>query len=220
MQVDINKLRSKISMKRDQYNKDLGTLQSYQDRKKELENIVNKLKQEEEEYQTKMTIIEDACKEARENAKMVLEQVSTSAIKMALGEHLSVKIDIGKKGNSPTADISVLSTYNESIVEVDPAEEDGGGSADIVALSSFWSIRELVADKDNKAPAFLDEPTKYVSKGNSENVSQYIKEMVDYTGKQTFFITHDDFVKHIGDASYTFALDSNGVSKIIDSTCH
>lgn len=220
MQEKIEQLKNKINLMKNKYNKDLGTLHSYEETRTELEGTLNNLNKEQEEYQTKILIIEEACKEARENAKVVLEDVCTSAIKMALGEHLSVKIDFGKKGNSSTADISVLSTYGDSIVEVDPAEEDGGGSADIVALSSFWSIGELVADKDNKAPVFLDEPTKYVSKGNSEKVSQYIKEMVEFSEKQTFFITHDDFVKHIGDVAYTFALDADGVTKVMDVTCN
>lgn len=202
----INELKEKLS--RDKVVK--NTLeQQLKDKNKEIENL------NEEKYNTllKKNLLLESSKEAKENAKRVLEEVNTNALKYIFSNDLSVKVDL--LGDKKGAEINILSAERKTgeLVETDPANDEGGGLADIVALCSFNSISQLVG-KNNKAPLFLDEPTKYVSKGNlSQNVAEYLRDISEFTGKQVFLVTHDEFLSNIGDKTYRVR-KIDGVSKV------
>lgn len=213
--IDLSVLESisaKIENMKNKYNSEKVILSTHEKQKEDILKKIDDISSKKDEVGMKMSILQEASTEARNNARDLLEDVSTNAVQMIMGDNLSVNIDLNTKGQSATAEVVIKVQNKNEVVETDPAEEEGGGLADIVALSTFLSIGQLVG-KDNLAPKFLDEPSKYVSKGNSEKVAEFLKEMVDYTERQTFLITHDEYLSNIGDVAYKFALDENGTTK-------
>lgn len=162
-------------------------------------------------YEKKKKLLQDASSKAREFSKEMFESVSTEALQTILGDNLSVEINFGENGGTQTADFLVKAIYGEKEVVVDPTEEDGGGVADIVALSSLIAMNSFVSD-DNGAPLVLDEPTKFVSKGNAKDVSLFLSEISKSMNKQIIMVTHDGVSKDFANKAYKIELDEEGNS--------
>lgn len=188
--------------------------------KKDLEEENKKIEEYHKEieiYEKKKKLLQDAASEARKFSKEMFECVSTEALQTILGDHLSVEVKLGETGGTQTADFLVKAKYGEDEVIVDPTDEDGGGVADIIALASLISMNSFVSD-ENGAPLVLDEPTKYVSKGNSEDVALFLSETSKNMNKQIIMVTHDGVSKDYADKAYKISLDDNGNSVSEDCT--
>lgn len=213
MSLDLNEIKSQLNNLRQIYNEDVGVLNKLELDKKTRESEIEEYRKQKESLEIKKLLLQDACVEARKNAKDVLEDVSTRGLQAILGEHLSLIINL-KENGTPEADFVVRSNYGNYVVENDPADGDGGGVADIVSFSNFISMNYL-AGKSNTAPLLLDEPSKYVSSEYSENVAKYLYEVSKYFNKQVFMITHDKLLANMGDKSYVFKLDGEGKSNVM-----
>lgn len=197
---------------KEKYHTDLGTLNLHKKQLAENETLSSNLKEKQEKHSTMKALLEKASQEARENGKEILSQTATSSLQMVMGDHLSVDIQLDSKSGVPVADVLVKAQYPNEVVETDPAQEDGGGRADIVSLSAFTSVNLLIGD-NNKAGFFWDEPGKYISKGNAENTARLIRELVNYTGRQTFLVSHEDvFMPLLSDRVFRMELDENGTT--------
>lgn len=177
------------------------------------EQDVEELTKKSKETGIMKQLLEKASEEARENGKQVLSETSSNAIQMVWDDNMEVDMNIQIKRGVPNADLFIRQTSDGHVLETDPAQEEGGGLADIVSASTFMSLGMLVGD-NNKAPYFLDEPTKYVSKGNSDNVAKFLKEIVDYSQKQTILITHDSVIAESGDKVFKVVKDVEGTSSV------
>lgn len=163
------------------------------------ESEARKLKEAGIEKVMMKTLLEKASEKAREDGKKVLSETSTNAIQMVMDDNYVVDMESSIKRGVPHTDLVVRQTTDAGLtIETDPAEDEGGGTADIVAISTFMALGMLAGD-ENQAPYFLDEPTKFVSPDNSEKVAKFLKEIVSYSGKQTFLVTHDPVVADAGD---------------------
>lgn len=162
----------------------------------------------------KKEILDQASTAAREQGKAVFENVVTNSLQMVFGPNTSAKIELGRKSNTPTAELLTCSIRDGKVIETDPCEEDGGGVADIVGTSAFMSTA-LLSERENVAPFFLDEPTKYVSAQHAEASAYFIKSLVEYTGRQTFLTTHEkEYLPFVADVTHLVALDEKGVSHV------
>lgn len=195
---EIKAMQEKMKMKyhADQANLELLEKQQFQ-KEKELFDI----NQESHDKKLMKELLEKASKEARKNGKEILSQTASSALQMVLGENHSVEVELGNLRGVPSAELSISKTYPHGILNIDPME-DGGGIRDLVSLSTFMATGMLVGE-ENQSPYFLDEPTKFVSKDRAEEVAEFLKELVAYTGKQTFLVTHDQkYLPAVGDTTY------------------
>lgn len=182
----------------------------------------NKLTLERNSFESEL--LHQACEKARENGRKLMENLCTQGVQMILNEPLAVKVEHDVKNGLPYDNLVLQSNYdNDEAIYTNPAEEEGGGLADIVSLSCFISLRTLMGES-NKAPLFLDEPSKYVSRGNAQNVSDFIRKMYDLNKIQTFVITHEnDYIPAIADKHFHLQLDDKGVTttlkSIVDIDC-
>lgn len=184
------------------YNQQVGIYKQLNETKREKLNELEKIKSEINTLQFKKEILKESSKEARKNASHVLEEMSTNALQSILNIDKRVEIILNEDGTTPTADILVFEKdENGNEIDVDVTEEDGGGIADIVSLAMFISMLALAGNK-NSAPLILDEPTKYVSKGYSENVSKFLYEISRYLNRQIFMVTHDETLANTSDVAY------------------
>ena len=178
----------------------------YQAKKNEVELLLKQKKEKEDEVKeidnnlvsvvTEKVLLENSSLKALNLSKDIKEEISTSSLQAVFGDDREAIIQLGTKSGQRTADLYILQEGDDT----DPAKEEGGGVADIVSLTSFISIGNLA--NENSTPLMLDEPNKFLSKGYSEKMALYLKEIRDYTGKQMFLVTHDEHLKTVGDMTF------------------
>lgn len=190
-----------------------GQKESLETRKGKVESTIQEVEIRQKHLFTMKTLLENATEEARESGKKVLAETSTHAVQMALDDEKEVDVNLSHKRGVANADLIIRQEVDGLILETDPTNDEGGGTADIVSLSTFISMG-MLAGEDNLAPYFLDEPTKYVSKGNSNNVADFLKEIVEYAERQTILVTHDEVVAEAGDKIFKVVRDETGTSKV------
>lgn len=181
------------------------------------EKVVEECKEEISKYEKKKAVLVEASDEARNHSISVFEGVATNALKEILGDNLSVIVEVGEINGNKTLQFLVKSEYSDHEVIVDPTEEDGGGVADVVALASLIAMNSFLSD-ENDAPIVLDEPTKFVSKGNAESVAKFLKSVSEDFGKQIIMVTHDGVSSNFADKAYKVSLNNEGTSQIVDIT--
>jgi hypothetical protein len=202
---------------KDRYKEEYGQQSLLKKQSEEKAQLAKKLHDETIQYRTEAEVVKKISSSAREEGMGVLEKVSTEAVQAVLGDNLAVKIEIGSRGATPTADLVLQAKYGDETVETDPASEEGGGIADMVSLSAFQAIR-LLSGKDNRAPFFLDEPSKYVSAEKAPEVAGFLKRMGEYSGVQTFVVTHEkEYLPAVADAVFQIAKE-NGISHVMNKT--
>lgn len=207
--MELYEIEELLDVMKNKYSQDMGIVTKLEEDKRCKEEELKDFLKEKEELELQRALLNDASVEARKNAKDILEMISTKALQFIIGDYMSLQIQLDEKGNSPVAEFVVQSQYDDYSVEADPAEEEGGGIADIVSFSSNIAMLELTSHQ-NVAPLFLDEPSKYISKGNSENVGKFLYEISREYNRQVIMVTHDDYLAKIADTSYHLQIDKNG----------
>lgn len=216
--MDYNEIIKKNKLLQDLYNEKIIKKKLIEESLQEENKNIEIYRKDMDIYDKKKILLLSASEEARNVSKDIFEDISTNGLQTILGENLSVIIEFGEKNDNPTAEFLIKSTYeNGEDVIVDPTSEDGGGAADIVALSSLLTINSLLSEQ-NSSVICIDEPTKFVSKGNSLDVAKFLKNITHDLNKQIIMVTHDNVSHEIADKSYYIELDSFGVSQIKDIT--
>ena len=215
--MDLDKIKEQLSIIKQGYNRELGIKTRLEGEKKANLDTLKRFEEENELYEKKKLLLKESSEEARKLSRDLFALLSSYGLKHILGPNLSVKINLGESGGSPVADFLVHSQYEDYEVEVDPTEEEGGGVADIVALASFFNLSNFHKNR-NTAPFFLDEPTKFVSKGHAKDVASFISSISKDIDKQVIMVTHDQVSKEVADKAYHFKLDDNGKSVVEDIT--
>ncbi|MFF2531499.1 hypothetical protein ACFVS2_21565 [Brevibacillus sp. NPDC058079] len=186
------------------YHKESAVLQQLQRNKAEKENAVKCLLEERDQVELKRILVTDAATEAREQSRDVLQDMGTRALQFILGDNISLEIELKEQARHWIANFFTKEEEAEDYqIETDPAEEDGGGAADVVAISTQTAMLQLTGDY-NVAPLFLDEPSKFVSKGHSEKVARFLSEISSHFERQTMMVTHDEYLSNVGDVAYLF----------------
>ena len=210
MQEKIDEIKDISEIMKKLFNQQQGVKNKLEKEKEDLVKGIEKYEKKKESIGIQIEVLKEASIEARKNSRDMLQEMSNNALKYIMGDHRSLSIDLGEKGSSPTAEFVVVTEYDDYIVETDPAEEEGGGIADIVSFSNQIAMLRL-AGKKNVAPIFFDEPTKFVSKGHSEQVASFLFDTSSHFNKQTIMVTHDEHLGKMGDRVYKFKIE-NGKS--------
>lgn len=195
------------------YQNEKGKLEEKKERLATLNKEVVELEKEVEKLSLEKQIVSKASDKARKAGKEMITQICSSALK-EINPNLSVNIEEYEKYGVSSLDVSLISKNDAGEeVETDPASEDAGGIADIVSMGTFIAFNSL--DVNNKAPVFLDEPTKFVSKENAESTAQFIKRVMDSGDKQFFILTHEqDYLPSQCDTHYYLDKDTMGKTMV------
>lgn len=212
---DISVLRNRLKENRNFYLSKLGELKNIE-KELSLKTIeTENLQKESEKLQLEKKLIDNACTEAREQGRQFLEELATLAATSVFKDDTKVKLVLDEKGNSPVLDVFVtqLDEYNQEQT-IDP-NLDGGGLNDVLSMCFLIAIGSTI--EDNFAPYILDEPSKYVSKGEfAANFADYMKDVASFTNKQIIMSTHDAELLDIGNTKYTVI--KNPTTKISEVT--
>lgn len=197
----------------------------YLSKKGELDNINKEidlktkdllnLEEEQNRLLIEKKLIEEACTEAREQGRQFLEEIATLAATSVFKDDTKVKLILDEKGNNPILDVKVTQVDEFGVEQVINPNFDGGGLNDILSLCFLISIGSTV--DNNFAPYILDEPSKYVSKGNfAINFADYMKDVASFTNKQVIMSTHDEAMLDIGSTRYSIV--KNPKTKVSEVT--
>lgn len=189
----------------------------------EKNKTIHQKTKENEEYDKKIKcnleeklLLREICNTARKTAIDSFESLATDGVKFIFGPHIAIKVETEKEGNTPSADFKIVTKYDDYEVVTDPTDEDGGGIADIVALTTFLCMNILSGD--NSAPMFLDEPTKFVSEGLASRVADFIKSITNDYDKQIIMVTHAKETRLAADKVLWVEINKDGVSHVADIT--
>lgn len=160
-------------------------------------------------------LLEKASLSAREKGKTVLEKSATNIVQMVFGNQYQIKIELDVKAGSPIANVLVEKKISNNF-ELINIENEGGGLRDIISLSFFIAVSQLVG-KENGALITLDEPTPAVSVGHAEATAEAISVLMEYANKQSLIITHErEFLPNLIDHVYYVEQSADGVSKTVE----
>lgn len=194
-----------------------GTINSKTAKISDKSKAIDVLSKEKNDNLLKKAILLEACKKIREMSSDIFAEICTSGVQTILGKDLSVKIVHGERNGIPTSEFKLCAKYNGYTTEVEPSdEESGGGVSDVVSLSNFLTMNILNSDQ-NSAIILLDEPTKFVSLGNAEQVGQFIKDISTQFNKQIVMVTHARDTAKYADKTIHVQLDTTGKSVVTTS---
>lgn len=200
--MELDEIESYVNMLKEIYNQQLGALNQLEADRDKREKEYLKLIKKREDIELEKELLCDVVQEARKSAKDTLQYLSTSALQFIMGNFISVEVELDDRG----AEFLVRSEYEGYSVETDPAGEEGGGVADIVSSIAQLGLLSIL-ESNNFAPAFLDEPSKYVSASHSEAYAKFLFDISASTERQTIMVTHDPLLAKMGNKSYHFQLE-------------
>lgn len=183
-----------------------------QERLQQLEIELEELSRKHTNLTMQKEIVSCASNQARSVGINLITELCSNALK-EINPNMSIKLTEGQKYGSSFVDLSLVSASdNGEDVITDPALEDAGGISDIISMSAFIAFNSL--NLNNKAPVFLDEPTKYVSKENAESSAKFVKKVAEINNKQFFVLTHEqDYLPNYSDTHWTLSKnDETGVT--------
>ncbi len=184
---------------------ELDNLKKVTDQKKK---DIATAEQESEKLLIGKKVIEDACKEAREQSRQLLESMATIAIDSVFKDDTAVSLQLNENSQGVSLDVKIISKDENGETQTSNPNFDGGGLNDILSTSFLVSIGTTVPD--NYAPLVLDEPSKFVSKGAlAENFAAYMKDLSMYYGKQLIVSTHDEALLTMGDTKHNLVKVGN-----------
>lgn len=208
-------LKTRLQSTKNFYLTKNGELENIKKEIKLKEDTLSDLNKENEKLNIEKKLIENACSEAREQGRQFLEEISTLAISSVFQDDTKVKLILDEKGNNPILDVKVSQLDENNEEQYINPNYDGGGLNDVLSLGFLISIASTI--DNNFAPYILDEPSKYVSKGNlATNFADYMKEVSQFTNKQIIMSTHDEAMLDIGQTRYK--ISKNPTTKISEVT--
>lgn len=212
---NLNTLKNKLKDTKNFYLSKKGELDNINKEINLKTNDLLNLEEEQNKLLIEKKLIEEACTEAREQGRQFLEEIATLAATSVFKDDTKVKLILDEKGNNPILDVKVTQVDEFGVEQVINPNFDGGGLNDILSLCFLISIGSTV--DNNFAPYILDEPSKYVSKGNfAINFSDYMKDVASFTNKQVIMSTHDEAMLDIGSTRYSIV--KNPKTKVSEVT--
>ena len=195
-------------------------VQEKQNRKKELKDSIAEKKDDIILNNKCVALLTEASKKSRDNVKQHFEKIITDALQFVTGstdyEFVIQEYENRKKSSY---EFYVKSTVNGVECMQKPEDANGGGFVDIISVAMKYAYLQLFNDPKIMSGTLLyDEPGKMISAEMSLKFAEYVKFLGTNYAKQTIMITHNDRISEVADKTYTVIKNSNGVSRVNDSS--
>lgn len=192
---------NELNKRKEAYTVRVGELNALSTQKTELEQRAFKEKVLLQDLEVIRMLLQRTADSARDKARILLENTTTTALQYVFGSNFSAKIEIRTLNGKSSADVYVVTDMgNGEVVTVKPEDSCGGGVVDIVSIALRISIAKL---KNVNGPIILDEPGKHVSAEYSVKLAEFLKYISTTLGKQIIMVTHNEDLKSTADISYT-----------------
>ena len=192
--------RSLVQVKEELNNKK-AKLKVLEDRKKELELLVEEENKKREVKRNACILISSVTKRALEEVSHRFENTVTPILEHVLGNGYALKIKWSQSSNKmPSAEFLVKSPFKSGdSIYVNPRFR-GGGVRDVVGFSLRFAFLSMA---NNKGFIVLDESFSQLDRGKRWDLSQILKYIQKKLGNQIIFITHDEEYANIADLVIT-----------------
>ena len=219
--MNLEELKARYSEMENYYNQESARLKAAQENlqaEKEKEEVLNN---KVDDIITQKDVLEKATEKGREKAKLLMENIMTEAVQMVLSDKKKVVIKITTRDGTPAAQLYVQTEYDGSDDVLESTTGNGsGGVRDMLSIAALISMR-MLEKNNNKAPMFLDEPFKNMSRDYAEPTAEFTKKIVDYFGGQFFIVTHErDVMPNIADKTFLVSKDDkeNSIIEVISTS--
>jgi DNA repair exonuclease SbcCD ATPase subunit len=128
-----------------------------------------------------------ASETARGLVKEKVENLVTLALSAITGESYKFGMSLIQHAGNWSVEFSVT---NPSGVTVDPLHSAGGGIVDICSMALRIAILEMYEPRI-EGPILLDEDFKFLSKDYVRPALDWIKMLIEKTGRQIILVTHE-----------------------------
>lgn len=137
---------------------------------------------------------------AQQQIKERFETLATTALKWVYSDQdLALKVELGKRGTSPTLTFLVDSNG----VELDPLSSTGGGVVQVLALVLRLTVLESL---HVKGPLLLDEPLSQLSREYQSRAGEFLKEYARRTNRQILLVSHSPEIVSSADKVFRISL--------------
>jgi len=187
----------------------------YEEKKKTLENITSKLKEDEERveiYKNVLLLFEKASVVARRKIKDEIELLITHGLQSVFEDPgIAFKVEFVSRRNQIEADFYLEWIEQEKKIRGNIVDSFGGGIVDIISLVLRLVVLEL---SGTLGPLFLDEPGKMLSEQYIPNFGNFLVELSKTFGRQIILITHDELLSAYASKTFVVSLDEKGESVV------
>lgn len=195
---------------KDNFLLDKGKYMSLCQERNSIEKKIKKEKELREINDKTSTLLLDAGTAQRDKVIKDLENLVSEALQYIMQEDISLHITPNISRGRTECDFTIITKRGSSITETPILDSRGDGVSDIVNMALDISCYKL---SNSTGVLVLDEPTKQLSDEYSYRAGEFIKKISHTLDIQILFITHNEYLKNIGDKKISFYLDK-GVSKI------
>lgn len=203
---DLEESKQKYSKKEIEYN----LIKKQYDSKKKL------LSQKEKILNNELIVrklLEQTSLVARERARTLLEDTTTTVLQYVFGESISCSIELGTHQSKPSANIYINTMTEKGIIKREPQNSCGGGIVDIVSIALRIAYKRLL---NINGPIILDEPGKHVSKEYSLKLAEFLQFISNKLNTQIIFVTHNEELAAISNLAFETKINrGNSITKEI-----
>jgi DNA repair ATPase RecN len=178
---------------------------------------INNLNNDIRYIQMAMSMLTEAGKISREQARIHFEKIITSALQF-ITQSTDYQFIIDDLDRSKASyEFYIKSTVNGVECMQKPEDANGGGFIDIIALAAKYAYLEIFSDpKIMSGTLIFDEPGKMISEDMSIKFAEYIKFLGTQYNRQTIMITHNNNISNVADKSISVIKDNQGISHASD----
>jgi len=150
-----------------------------------------------DEYQTALDVLSEAVTLTHDEARKMLEELTTDALRAVYGDEYSFRLDYGTVRDRTGVTPIIL----RGNTEVSPKDEVGGGVIDVASFAlrlGCW----ILQDPQPSAVFFLDEPFRFVSSDRIGNVVSLLLGICDLLGVQLNVVSHNTELIAAGESAF------------------
>lgn len=186
-------------------------------RKKGLEDEVQRLQMESEEYAQVSALLTSIGEDKQYEVQRQIEGIVTQGLQSIFEENLSFHMLQSVKANIPQVEFKVRTTFDDGkVLETGVMNARGGGLSSTIGILLRIVIKLLGPDKDS--PLILDEIGRMISEEYIDNFVSFLRQLVDNTPLQVILVSHQKVFLSVADYAYELSLDKNGATKVKDIT--
>lgn len=153
-------------------------------------------------YEETRILLQKAGTQARESARLRLEETVTDALKYIFGDDFAFHIEMRESGGRTEAEFYVSSDYNGTTIKTKPQDARGGGIVDIVSIALRVALVQIYTNPKIQGPIILDEPGKHVSADYTMKLATFLQQVSKTFGRQIILSTHQPDLASIADNVY------------------
>lgn len=151
-------------------------------------------------------LLQKAGSDARETARIRLQETVTDALKYVFGQDFEFIIEFKETRGRTEAEFYVQSDYNGEKIKTKPEDARGGGVVDIIAIALRVALIQIYNNPVIRGPIILDEPGKHVSADYTMKLATFLKQINQTFDRQIIISTHQQDLANIADDSYMVEL--------------